>query len=269
MIIYYDILLLNGQSLINVRHSERFKILSGLIACRTGWAELVHREVIDFNQTLGASSLRRAFARVILAKGEGLVLKPDDPYFDFAEQRQRFSSCCIKLKKEYIGTFGDIGDFAVVGARYDPARAKSYKVTNLQWTHFYIGCLENKDQVKRWSAPPELTVVSVVELNETMLKDFVNYASPRAVPVTENSQLKLKTPPGVDQGNPLTTVFTHPPVFEMRCFSFDKPGNTGFWTLRFPAATKIHFDRDFTDAISFDELQSLAKEATEVKERDW
>ncbi|KAJ4314046.1 hypothetical protein N0V84_009091 [Fusarium piperis] len=204
MMVYYDILLLEDQSLINLRHSERFKILSGLITYRKGWSELVQRQVIDFGHNLGASSLRKAFAVTILARKEGLVLKPDEPYFDFADQRRKFSSCCIKLKKEYIGNFGDVGDFAVVGARYDPAKAMTYRIPGLKWTHFYIGCLDNREAVKQWDVKPEFTIVNVVELNETILREVVTYANPQPVAANENDQITLNLAPGVEQGSPLT-----------------------------------------------------------------
>ncbi|KAM0435349.1 hypothetical protein ACHAPT_003443 [Fusarium lateritium] len=264
--VYYDVLLLEDQSLINLRHSERFKILSNIITYRKGWAELVQRQVIDFDHNLGASSLRKAFALAILARKEGLVLKPDEPYFDFADQRRKFSSCCIKLKKEYIGNFGDVGDFAVVGARYDPTKATTYRIHGLKWTHFYLGCLDNREAVKQWNAKPEFTIVNVMELNQTILREVVTYANPQPVAAGENDHLTLKLAPGVEQGSPLTFVFTKPLVFDLRCFSFDKVGNTGFWSLRFPSVTKVHFDRDFTDTISFSQLQAMAKDATTAGE---
>ncbi|EXK42271.1 hypothetical protein FOXG_01794 [Fusarium oxysporum f. sp. lycopersici 4287] len=262
MIIYYDVMLLEDQSLINLRHSERFKILSNLVCCRKGWAGLVPRQVIDFGQPLGASTLRKAFAMAILAWKEGLVLKPDEPYFDFTDQRRRFSSCCIKLKKEYIGNFGDVGDFSVVGARYDSTKALSYRIPGLKWTHFYIGCLDNREAVKSWGAKPEFTIVNVVELNETILREVVIYSNPEPVSPDDNGALALKLAPGVEQGSPPTFIFTKPLVFDLKCFSFDRVGNTGFWSLRFPSVTKVHFDREFTDTISFEQLQALAKEAT-------
>jgi hypothetical protein len=44
MIVYYDILLLDGRSLLDVRHSERFKLLEQLIHCDGGQAELIQRQ---------------------------------------------------------------------------------------------------------------------------------------------------------------------------------------------------------------------------------
>ena len=263
MIIYFDALLIDDESLLGARQSQRFKRLSNLISCRPGHAKLVERLVIDFDHELAASHLRNAFARCIIAGEEGLVLKPDEPYFDFGPDKRRFSGCVIKMKKEYIANFGDVGDFAVVAARYDPDRAKCYRIPNLKWTHFYLGCLNNKDAVQRFNAKPEFTVVNVVDnLNETQLKTLLTYSNPKPVPSHENDSLVLNMASGVvGDYKSLVVVFTKPLVFDMRCFSFDMQGNTGHWSLRFPVVSKIHFDRSYLDTMSFAELQRMAEEA--------
>ncbi|KAI9149316.1 DNA ligase 4 [Paramyrothecium foliicola] len=266
MIVYYDILLWDDESLLGVRHSERFKLLESLITSRKGHAELVERATVDFGRSGAASHLRRIFARTICLRGEGLVLKPDGPYFDFNEKSRPFASCCIKLKKEYIGRFGDVGDFAVVGAGFDPAKSKTYRIPGLQWTHFFIACLNNKDEVRRWKSTPDFTVVNIVEVNESLLETLIRFGNPMPVSAVDNAVTRLHIAPGIPNGIPLTVAFTNPLVFDMRCFSFDKAGNTGFWSLRFPIVTKIHFDRDYTDAITFAELQALAIEATTAPE---
>lgn len=125
MIVYYDALMIDDESLLGVRHSERFKRLKQLVSCSPGVAIIVERKVIDFDQNgHAASDLRHMFAQCITSHQEGLVLKADDPYFDFGDVRKSYYCCAIKLKKEYIGNFGDVGDFAIVGARYDPVKAK-------------------------------------------------------------------------------------------------------------------------------------------------
>ncbi|OLN82130.1 DNA ligase 4-like protein 1 [Colletotrichum chlorophyti] len=262
MIIYYDVLLVDGESLLSVRQNDRFKRLCDLIICREGHAQLVERQVISFDHDLGAHYLRKAFAECITAREEGLVLKPNDPYFDFSENRRPFSGHLVKLKKEYIGSFGDVGDFAVVAARYDADKAKLYRIPNLQWTHFYLGCLDNKEDIQRFQARPEFTVVQQVEINETLLKTVITYGAPNPVPFEDNHTLILHIPPGIAQQKIPSVVFTEPLVFDVRCFSFDKEGNTGFWQPRFPQVSKVHFDRSFVDTISFSELQTIAKEAT-------
>ena len=262
MVIYYDMLMLDGQSLLGVRHSDRFKLLQKTIHCHAGGSEIVNRTLVDFHHPEAASELRKAFSQVIVGKGEGLVLKPDEPYFDFLGNGTGCQSgFCVKLKKEYIGNFGDVGDFAVVGAGFNAAKAKSYGLANIKWTVFYIGCLENKEQVRRWSAAPKFTVVTAVELSEVQLKALMAHGAAMPVDLSSNTSTLLNIPRNIEASAPLTVAFQNPLVFDLRCFSFDKPGNLGFWTLRFPVVAKIHFDRDYIDTVSFSELQTLAKDA--------
>lgn len=263
MMIYYDIFLLDDQSLMDVRHSERMKLLEKVVHCERGVGALVQRQTIDFGHALAASALRKAFAQVVVERGEGLVLKPDEPYIVVSERGYTKPCRCIKLKKEYIGSFGDVGDFALVGAGFHAARARTYRIPNLKWTHFFVGCLNNKEEVKRWGQKPEFTVVCAVELSEAMLESFIALGELSAVPRAENQSTKLTMPFGIECMVGMTVAFGNPAVVDLRCFSFDKPGNTGFWTPRFPAITKIHTDRDHTDALTFDELQAVARDAVD------
>ncbi|KAK2067895.1 hypothetical protein P8C59_001596 [Phyllachora maydis] len=259
MIVYYDALMIDGKSLLNVPQSQRFLRLQQLITHVEGRSAIVNREVIDLSRKAAASELCHIFARCIAARKEGLVLKPDEPYFNFGTSSRPYVSCVIKLKKEYIGGgFGDVGDFAVVGARYDAAKAKAYGIANLQWTHFYIACLKNKDDVLRWKRPPRFLVTNVVELNATQLKSFVTSIFPRAVEEGENGSITLDIKPGIDGGKRPSVIFLDPPVFDVRCFSFDKEGNMGFWTPRFPVVNRIHPGRTNHDVVSFVELQDMA-----------
>lgn len=258
MIIYFDILMLDDDTFLPLRHSERFRRLTELIECKKGVAEVVQRQVIDFSDRDAASTLRRAFGQFIVSNEEGLVLKPDDPYFDFSSTKHRFGCSNIKLKKEYFQGFGDVGDLAIVGGRYEPAAAKSFRIPNVKWTHFYLGCLENKEQVQRWAVQPRFVVLNVVELGAPLMETFARCTNPEAVPV-EKGTTALRIEPGTANGKWPTHVFTNPPVCDIRCFSFHKQGNTGFWSLRFPTVTKFHLDRSILDVMTFGELQELAE----------
>ena len=262
MIVYYDLLMVDSESLLAVKHSERFQRLKNLITPVLGRSALVKREMIDCTRRSAVSDLRRAFAKCITARGEGLVLKRDDPYFEFGTKWQPYSCCAIKLKKEYIGHFGDIGDFAVVGARLDAAKARTYNIPRIKWTHFYVGCLENKDEVQRFGKQPRFVVTNVVELNENQLAAFTSSVNPEAIRPEDNTSISLRIEPGIDNGKRPSVIFPTPPVFDLRCFSFDKEGN--FWSPRFASVSKIHCDRTYHDAISFAELQEMAMKEKEA-----
>jgi DNA ligase-4 len=259
MIVYFDVLLIDDESLLGVRQSQRFKRLQELITCVPGRSQLVRRHIIDCDKRSAASDLRRVFAQCITERREGLVLKPDDPYFDFSTKKRPYGSCCIKLKKEYVGGFGDVGDFAVVAARYEAAKAKTFGMVKVKWTHFYIGCLDNKEEVERWHRLPRFVVTNVVGLNATQMKAFITHANPRYTTEAENQSIILKIAPGIDNGNRPSAIFIDPPVFDIRCFNFHREGNTDFLAPRFPMVNKIHFDRTYLDVLSFKELQDMAK----------
>ncbi|KAI0536564.1 hypothetical protein GGR58DRAFT_474763 [Xylaria digitata] len=267
MIIYYDVLLINDESLLGVKNSERFRRLSEIVTCRKGYAELVSRTTIYTSRPSAVPTLRELFAQCISSRGEGLVLKPDEPYFDFNGTNRRYGCCNIKLKKEYIQGWGDVGDFAVVGASYDAAKAREYKLPNVRWTHFFIGCLENSDQARAKTEIPRFRVTNIVELTGPVLSTFWAQQRPISVPRKDNTFFKLDYSGSALAKEP-TVVFPCPLIFDMRCFAFDKEPNTNFWSMRFPQVGKVHHDRSYLDTITFLELQDIARAATLVPEEE-
>ncbi|KAI1425865.1 hypothetical protein F5Y12DRAFT_744990 [Xylaria sp. FL1777] len=267
MIIYYDVLLVDDESLLGVKNSERFRRLSEIVTYRKGYAELVSRTTIYTSRPSAVPALRELFAQCISLRGEGLVLKLDEPYFDFNGTTRRYSCCNIKLKKEYVQGWGDVGDFAVVGASYDAAKAREYRLPNVKWTHFFIGCLENSNQARAKTEMPRFRVTNIVELSGPVLSGFWAQRSPMSVPYEDNSFIELNYNGSVLAKKP-TVIFQCPLVFDMRCFAFDKEPNTAFWSMRFPQVSKIHHDRSYLDTITFSELQQIAEAATHVPEEE-
>ncbi|POS80600.1 ATP dependent DNA ligase domain-containing protein [Diaporthe helianthi] len=268
MVVYYDILRVDDESLLNVRHSARFSRLSKLVQCQTGRAALVQRQIINFSSRVAAEDLKAAFASSIVRRDEGLVLKPDEPYFSFGRSKRRYASCCVKLKKGYIKGMGEVGDLAVVSGRYCPTRAKMLKMPTAKYTHFYLGCLTNKEAIERWGAKPEFTIVNEVEVSATMMDTLRRTWFTETVPLGHDKAPILSVTAGISQGRKITMAFTQPAVFEMTCFSFHKESNTAFWSLRFPYVSKIHSDRTFKDCLTFQELQSLAEEEVNRPEEE-
>lgn len=260
MIVYFDVLLIDDDSMLNTRHSARRRRLETLIHRREGIADLVNSKIINFSSLrIATRELREAFAASIQHKEEGLVLKPDEPYFNFGNARRQYASCCLKLKKGYVKNLGDVGDFAVVGARYDPTRAKAMGLPNTKYTHFYLGCPTNKDSVLRFDVRPIFKVVNEVELNAQMTQYFWRSCWEGAVSPEENDVFDLDLPEGIMKGKKMAAVFKELPVFDVTGFSFHKESMTNFWSFRFPYVCKIHTDRSWKDCLSFDELQKLAE----------
>lgn len=268
MIVYFDVLLVDDQSMLNTRHSERRRRLSSIVTCQAGEAELVRSTNINFTSRIAARELQKAFVSCLAKRQEGLVLKPDEPYFSFGPGKRKYASCCLKLKKGYIKNCGEIGDIAVIGACCNNVRAKVLGLPDTKYTHFYLGCLLNKDSVVRFNAKPKFKVINEVEPSTTILEQFQRYVFPTPVPFGENNKFDLDMPPGMAQRSGISTIFEEPPVFEITCFSFHKESNTKYWSPRFPYVSKIHSDRTWKDCLDFTELQKLAEDETKATEKE-
>ena len=259
MLMFFDILALDEEQVLGLKQHERRRLLERVIRRVPGRADLAEYQTIHFSSLGAATQLRNLLAKCITARGEGLVMKPaDEPYFNF-ENSRTFRSCWIKLKKEAIAAFGDVGDFAIVGAAYDPIKAKTYRIPSLQWTDFYIGCLENKDDILRTGVKPRFVVVTTVSLSRRILGALMHTYYVVSLPYGTADPFDLRIENGVNRGRKPSVIFTNPPVVDVRCFAFHREGNTGFWTMRFPTVTKLHGDRTYLDTISFLELQRMAE----------
>ncbi|KAF2185424.1 hypothetical protein K469DRAFT_687787 [Zopfia rhizophila CBS 207.26] len=229
-----------------------------------GRADIGSHENIDFSSHRSPEQLQDAFARAITQRWEGLVLKGrDDPYYSFSGNNK-----FIKLKKDYIKGLGDTVDFAIVGGRRDPIDEQELGIGKLRWTSFYIGCLENKDQVCRLDVKPIFCILDKVD-RQGMTKQDILFLN--SLGYFQEIPFALSTPKldvKLERGRlPWPTdLFKRPFVVDVMGAGFDKPANSKYFTLRFPRVQKIHQDRTFKDTVSFDELQELARQSMEVPE---
>jgi DNA ligase 4 len=273
MIMFYDILLLDENVCIRETHDERRRRLQSLVGCIPGRADIGSREIIDFSSPHATELLSEAFARAITRRWEGFVLKGcDDPYFSFNNASQH-----IKLKKDYIPGLGDTADFAIIGGRRDAKDEQEIGMGKLWWTTFYIGCLENKDEVYRFDVKPKFRIIDMVDrhgISKENLRFLNRLGYFEQVPFASFSlELDVK----LDRGRLLqpTELFKRPFIVELMGAGFDKPSNAGHFAPRFPRVQKVHQNRTFKDSVSFDELQELARQSNEVpqdsesEERHW
>ncbi|KAH7124368.1 hypothetical protein EDB81DRAFT_861053 [Dactylonectria macrodidyma] len=158
MIMFYDILLLDDTVCGLETHDERRRRLQSLVRRIPGRTDIGSREVIDFSSFDAAECLSETFAQAITQRWEGCVLKGcDDPYFSFNGSRP-----FIKLKKDYIPGLGDTADFVIIGGRRDAGDEHELGIGSLWWTSFYIGCIENKDEVCRFNAKPRFHIIDTI-----------------------------------------------------------------------------------------------------------
>ena len=267
MIMLYDVMLVDDDPVLHRTHRERRRLLERLVKPIKGRVGLLWQKHVNFSTPDGARRLKQALAEAFVKRWEGLVLKPsDEPYFNLGRKSNgRYPSRWIKLKKDCIKGLGDSADFAVLGAGYDVKEAGKYPDLDLSWTHFYIGCLRNKDAVIQSAAKPHVLVFD--KISDCIKREDVLYLNqhgqyplramdPRSKDVTEIYNLELAS------GLPIPKViFRKPFVFDVAGSGFDKVPNRDIFTLRFPRVLRLHRDRDWKKAVSLDELQAMAIEA--------
>ena len=267
MIVFYDVMLVDDDPVLHRTHRERRRLLENLVKPIKGRVGLLWQKHVDFSTPDGARRLKQALAQAFVKRWEGLVLKPsDEPYFNLGRSfRGRHPSRWIKLKKDCIKGLGDSADFAVLGAGYDVKEAGKYPELDLSWTHFYIGCLRNKDAVLQSAAKPHILVFD--KISECIKREDLLYLNQQgqylqramklgSEDVTETYNLELAS--GVPTPK---VIFRKPFVFDVAGSGFDKAPNRDIFTLRFPRVLRLHRDRDWKQAVSLDELHAMAVEA--------
>ncbi|KAE8553380.1 hypothetical protein EYB25_004762 [Talaromyces marneffei] len=268
MIVFFDILLLDDDICISKPHRLRRLLLKETVKITPGRAEISEQEIIDFSRLDAIRRLQQALARSIAERWEGYVIKAcDEPYFSVLMSESADGFCrWIKLKKDYIPGLGDTVDFALIGARYDAKDAPILSTKpQLSWTHFFIGCLDNKEDVIRLSALPRFRIVDMIGARSLSVNDIQvlnQWGKFVACDVDSNSTFDCYS---IHNSLPnMDIAFKTPFVVELLGSGFEKPSNAQYYTLRFPRVLKIHWDRSFEDAISFVELQDLAAKARAV-----
>ncbi|KAJ5795274.1 DNA ligase ATP-dependent N-terminal [Penicillium paradoxum] len=268
MIMFFDILLLDDELCLAKAHRLRRLRLQEVVMTIHGRADLAEQEVVDFGRVDSYRRLEISFEKAIARRWEGYVLKAsDEPYFPiYCSGVDYMFGRWIKLKKDYIPGLGDTVDLALIGGTYNSKDAPSLgHIKKLKWTHFLIGCLTNKEEVKENNALPHFRVVDVVGRfgmsiqNMQMLNHHGEFYA-REPDNYEGFHLEY----GCESLPIATALFKHPFIVEMLGSGFEKPSGARYFTLRFPRILKIHSDRTLEDAASLRELHLLAEEARAV-----
>lgn len=270
MIVFFDILVLDDEPVLGHGLQDRRRILRELIHVIPGWSMRSEWTLVDFRTGDGMTDLKQVFARSLADRQEGLVLKPlHAPYFSLlTDHGQKQSRFFIKLKKDYLGDMGgerDLGDFAILGASLDPQVAFRADFKPLHWTHFYLGCCMNADAVRRTGARPKFKVVACLGGDKSIPKPDLKYLNiqgyVRQTPFRlDGSTAAYDTEGSKSDGRRMTVAFKEPFVAEVLGSGFEKNPNEKFEMLRHPRITKIHHDRTWTDTVSMDDLECMAKQ---------
>ncbi|KAF2113814.1 hypothetical protein BDV96DRAFT_548808 [Lophiotrema nucula] len=278
MVVFFDVLVLDDEPILKRSLQARRNILKELVHFVPGRAMRSKWTLLDFRDEHGITDLRQAFARTIAERQEGLVLKPlQAPYFSLlSDVNSRQPAYFIKFKKDYLADMGgerDLGDFAVVGASYDPRVAAKTDLKPLHWTHFHLGCAINQKAVERTGERPKFKVVGAVSLDKAIPKPELKYLNVhgrlREVPL-----LPSRSAPDFDiehpksQGPRMAIAFKKPFVAEILGGGYEKLQDEVFEMLRHPRIKKIHHDRTWQDTVTMEDLEHMAQAKWEAPDAE-
>lgn len=180
MLVFFDVLVVDDEPVMRQCLQKRRQILRNLVRITPGRSLRSQWTLLDFKSEDGITDLKQAFARSLVEKQEGLILKPlGTPYFPLHPSTGAHQpGYSIKLKRDYLGDMGgqrDFGDFAIIGACYNPQIAPKTDIKPLHWTHFHLGCVTNKVEIQRCSAKPTFQVVGCLSLDKQIPKTDLIY----------------------------------------------------------------------------------------------
>lgn len=180
MLVFFDVLVLDDEPIMRQCLQKRRHILRNLVRIIPGRSLRSQWTLLDFKSEYGITDLKQAFARSLAEKQEGLILKPlGTPYFPLhSAPGFHQPGYFIKLKRDYLGDMGgqrDLGDFAIIGACYNPQISPKTDVKPLHWTHFHIGCVTNKLEIQRSRMKPRFKVVGCLSLDKQIPKSDLKH----------------------------------------------------------------------------------------------
>ncbi|KAF8603783.1 hypothetical protein BDV93DRAFT_544423, partial [Ceratobasidium sp. AG-I] len=284
-LIFFDVLALDGQSLLNTPFERRREILEELIRRIPGWSGISTGEWIDLNHDSEDSSQSQSqsqsqdtpsrkpklnprqsiittFSRAIASYQEGLVLKPSTGAYNSTQARW------VKMKKDYIPGLGDCADFVVLGAGWDRDRGRELGVRPNVWTTFYVGVRTNEDDL---GARPAFDIAFTVSygLSRAQLEELNHRIESTSAYETyrpEGRYMRISYDMSLVtslRARPPRILFRTPLLFELMGAGFTKSESSRHYELRFPRITKVHSptDRAWTSGLGARSLQRLAREA--------
>ena len=256
MVVLYDLLYLNGESLTHRPLYERRQLLCQNTTVIPTYVEISAITPLDLrNASLGKKILTEAFEECIRERQEGLLIK--DITSAYVPNGRRH---WLKLKKDYIEGFGDTAEFLIIGAAYGREDNKRNLLSEL-----VVGCLVNKREVVEEEAKPLIQIVFTVSygLNEPellLIQHFLTGVKEADISGLGHNFLPCPVPVQVDY------YLERPLMAELLGSGFTKERGHSFYTLRFPRIRKLFTPPNnercyLLESVSFQELQEMAMHA--------
>ncbi|KAK9898304.1 hypothetical protein P389DRAFT_166732 [Cystobasidium minutum MCA 4210] len=268
-LVFFDLLLLNGESLVFEPYTRRRAALEAIITPIQGYVQLAERTRLDFQSLtldIAKEQLIRTFAKCIVNRNEGLMIKPANSLYNDSRPSHKW----IKLKRDYIPGLGDTVSCSIVGASWSKERGRELRVPTSCFTTFWVGALENEIELQNGSEkrPRYRVLFSVSHLpnRQALLRanELINFTGGVSTAawkgrVAENWTFDLAMPSNMKSH--VAHILAKPLVFELFGAGFARPRGSPFYELRFPRVSAIHETRQPSETVTLAELQRLAKDA--------
>ncbi|KAJ3379179.1 hypothetical protein HDU84_006978 [Entophlyctis sp. JEL0112] len=255
LLVFFDILFLNGASLFQMPYSERRQLLKRVIRPIPNYSMISESRTFSLREGDACAELRCYFLEVCARPGEGVVCKGLTGTYN-----PGCDSLWLKLKKDYIEGFGDTADFAVIGGSYRHdltdflglTRRDDERLLNI----FFVACLVDRAQ----ESP---TLVPVFEFSAGFSRDSLLYFSQHSHPHRRSDASAL----GYSVvGKPTGKVefwFDPPIAVELKGGGFERR-NGGRWSLRGPRFLRLcGADRGWRESITYAEFSAMAERAAQ------
>nr|XP_019043413.1 hypothetical protein I302_07990 [Kwoniella bestiolae CBS 10118]OCF22343.1 hypothetical protein I302_07990 [Kwoniella bestiolae CBS 10118] len=256
-LIFFDILYLDGQSLLHRRYEDRRALLEQVIRPIQGFAQLAERTRIPLgiNRQFALRALEEAFQRSNERREEGLVLKASNS--TYANMKWQW----VKLKKDYIPNLGDCIDLVLLGAGWDIDRARELRVDTSVFTTFYLGVCTNPTRISSHKELPHFEVLFRVSYgpDRTQLEYYnecLRHGRWGSKPFDKDDPFKrvrLSWTYTLQKGMiPPSVMFERPLCAEVMGAGFQKLPGSDYYELRWPRLQKIFepSERQWVDALS-------------------
>ncbi|KAK1227208.1 hypothetical protein PQX77_009842 [Marasmius sp. AFHP31] len=285
-LVFFDVMFLNGESLMSKAYTERRRILEATIQQLPGKAMLAERWEIPMSSRkiggLGSwarpskralesrkedevaspeNTLGTVFAEILASYKEGLVLKAAESTYN------DWKLPWVKLKMDYIPDLGDTVDLVILGAGWRKDRGAELRVPRTTFTTFFVGALRNPEVLKaNSSARPHFHIYFTVSygLSRDQLEE-INFLVKSKDPVSLSSQDTPKLPYDytIDTHERPQVLLQEPLLAEIFGDRFTKKHDRAPFEVRWPRILKIHRsgDRHWTEGIPFNKLQRTAATA--------
>ncbi|EGG21211.1 BRCT domain-containing protein [Cavenderia fasciculata] len=237
----FDILYLNGESLINLPMHKRREILEKNVNVVKHRIELSETTMVKGKED--KSTLSKLLGRAIKEKLEGLVIKDSTSVYEPGCRHW------IKIKKDYLHGMADSADLLAIGGYYGTGSSGGLVTV-------FLMCVYDKDANNYKTVckvSGGLDDKAIEKLQPKVKKDMIKISKDSSKLPAWLDIIKSYTPDFI-VSDPKKAM-----VFELEAAEITgTKHHTSGYSMRFPRITKIRHDKDHDTATTFKEFKHLA-----------